>query len=91
MISVAELKIKGIKYEDSRWIWLPPGYELESSDFTDDGSFKWYTFKHFCELWAERLNEEEDTERYIVAYTSSKRTPVKRLTVVKLKEEPSEN
>ena len=88
MTSREELLLKGIEYEETRWNWMTPGYPVTTSDFTTNGDYEVYTFKEFCILWADRLNEEEDTDKYFVCYNRGKDREVKRLTVVKLKEVP---
>ena len=92
MISVNELAIKEQEYELVYWKWTKPYYELETSEFTIDGSFEQMRFDTYCELWCDKLNNDDGLENYIVAYKSrpSDINPngfIYHVNVVKLKED----
>ena len=85
MISITELKERGINHDPTYWRWLPPGYKLKTREFSPINRIQNLSFLEYCILWAERLNKENKTDRYHVGYKSASFREVRFITVVKVR------
>ena len=85
MISTRELREKNIEYSDTYWKWEAPHYVVETREFSEDDNMQYLRFDEYCELQAEKLNEEHSTHLYTVACSMYK-DRISTVTVVKLKE-----
>ena len=71
MLTRNDLNGAGIKFKQCHWRWLPPHYELRTSEFSDDDEFWSVDYATYLGLWANRLNSRQERaastdEKYIV-------------------------
>ena len=71
MLTKKYLKEAGIKFRQSHWRWMPPNYDLATSEFSEEGEFWSVDYNTYLGLWANRMNAHQShiastDERYIV-------------------------
>ena len=81
MITTNELDKRGIVWRQSYWSWTRPDVRLETSAFTDNGSYEKMYFNDYAREQAKMLTEEGGNP-FIVAQKKVNDLPV--LTVVEI-------